>query len=92
MKKFVQFSGIDPFIDDPGASNPIYLKPEIISHIENYTGMWPIQAFGPDGRLVQTGKHKQIVNGAAIVFYNGQSRFVLESVKEVLDKVDPEFD
>lgn len=92
MPKFIKLRGIDSFMEDPSAANDIYLKPEIICHLETYSGMWPIQAFGPDGRVVMTGRHKQIINGTSIIFYNGQARHVLDDLKSVMDILDQPFD
>jgi len=91
--KFIAFSGIDPFSDKDGASNTIYVRPDNIYHIEQYTGPFQLQAYGPDGKLVYTGKFKQIIGGSLLWLAVGGQRIVTESPATVLETINgPGFD
>jgi hypothetical protein len=90
--KFMSLSGIDPFSDKEDATNPIWIKPENIIQIEPYSGTFPLQAYGPDGRLMQTGKFKTIIGGSLVIIAPGGSRVISEPPAKVLEMLSSFFD
>jgi hypothetical protein len=90
--KYIALSGIDPFSEKIDAVNTIYIRPHIIVHIEGYSGMMHLVAYGPDGRVTPTGKFKQVLCGSMLMLASGGTRIVSESPRQVLDLVETDFE
>lgn len=85
MNDFVKLNAVDPFSHDEDAFNAIYVRPRNIAHVETFSGPFPLQAYGPDGRITTTGQHRQVLCASLVYLAVGGSRIVKETPDEVME-------
>ena len=87
MSDFIRLNAVDPFSNKEDAFNPIYVRPRNVAHVENFSGPFPLQAYGPDGRLTTTGKHRDVLCAGLLYLAVGGSRVVKETPDEVMELI-----
>jgi len=82
---FIKIKMADSMTEEDTA-NDVYIRPHMIMQIEPYSGPFGLHSFGPDGRAMANGKHKQILGGSLIMLGN-QSRVCHDSPDVIMQKL-----